>query len=87
MKVVIDISENDYWLACKYPDVLTSVYAHAIKNGTPLPKGHGDLIDADEVKKDHMRWLGYLDDDMILRLNLAVDKIQTIIEADNGETE
>ena len=40
MKIVIDISENDYWLACNHPEALIGVYAQAIKNGTPLPKGH-----------------------------------------------
>ena len=28
-----------------------SVIGNAIKNGTPLPKGHGRLIDADELSK------------------------------------
>ena len=51
MKVVIDISENDYWLACNYPDALIAVYAHAIKKGTPLPKGHGNLKDENEIKR------------------------------------
>lgn len=47
MKVVIDISENDYWLACNHPEALIGVYAQAIKKGVILPKGHGRLIDAD----------------------------------------
>lgn len=49
MKVVIDISENDYWLACNHPETLIGVYAQAIKNGTPLPKGHGRLGDLDRL--------------------------------------
>ena len=36
MKVVIDVSEQDYQLACNYPDALIATYAHAIKNGIPL---------------------------------------------------
>lgn len=55
----------------------------SIANGTVLPKGHGRLIDADKVKENHERWIGYLDEDMITRLNIAVDKhIPTVIEAD-----
>ena len=50
MKVVIDIPENDYKLACNYPDALIACYAHYIKAGVPLPKNHGRLIDADDVK-------------------------------------
>ena len=49
MKVVIDIPENDYKLACNYPDALISCYAHYIKAGVPLPKKHGRLIDADAL--------------------------------------
>ncbi len=49
MQVVIEISEQDYELACKWPDALIAVYAHAIKNGTPLLKGHGDLIDRNSI--------------------------------------
>ena len=49
MQIVIDIPEQDYELACKYPDVLFGSYGRAIAKGTPLPKGHGRLID-----KDHM---------------------------------
>lgn len=50
MKVVIDIPEDDYKLACNYPDALIACYAHYIKDGIPL-KGHGRLIDADALKK------------------------------------
>ena len=49
MKVVIDIPENDYWLACNYPDALISIYAHYIKKGVLLPEKHGDLIDRGEL--------------------------------------
>lgn len=86
MKVVIDITKQDYQLACKYPDVLTSVYAHAIKKGTPLPKGHGDLIDACE----EMRLMQSYDYDTYedyLRAFDMLDNAPTVIEADKGETE
>ena len=43
MQIVIDISENTYKATCTEsmlpPDVKNVV--NAIKNGTPLPKGHG----------------------------------------------
>lgn len=47
MKVIIDIPEDDYKLACNYPDALIECYAHYIKAGVPLPTPHGDLIDID----------------------------------------
>ena len=31
------------------------------------------LIDANAVKENHKRWIGYLDDDMIARMNFAID--------------
>ena len=49
MKIVIEIPEQIYenaknGLLCGSP-----ILTEAIKNGTPLPKGHGRLIDADDV--------------------------------------
>jgi hypothetical protein len=49
MQIVIDIPEEtyEYWKNHSHEYVL----AEAIKNGTPLPKGHGDLIDREELLK------------------------------------
>ena len=53
----------------------------AIKNGTPLPRGHGRLIDAEEVK----RKMGNLDGfGMIGR---CIDEFLTIIEPYKAESE
>lgn len=54
MKVVIDIPYNQYAKICA-GDFDTSVYfklnlRNAFRSGTLLPKGHGRLIDADELK-------------------------------------
>lgn len=93
MKLVIDIPEDVYKRTVFYRefknlnDCVTTI--KALENCTPLPKGHGRLIDADDVKENHRRWIGYLDEDMIARLNIAIDKhVPTIIEADkDGEQE
>lgn len=80
MKLVIDISGNDYWSACNHPEIFIGDYARAIKNGTPLPKGHGDLIDRKALIENGLR-KGFCD---------WYDEIKmadTIIEADKGETE
>ena len=85
MKVVIDIPENDYKLACNYPDALIACYAHYIKAGVPLPKKHGDLIDADELKKEFPK-----DEDWEYPVNTneyvceMIDKAKTVIEAEDG---
>lgn len=59
MKIVIDIPEDvkkafdeatkDDLYGCYYD--ANSVVGKAIKNGTPLPKGHGRLIDADALEE------------------------------------
>lgn len=52
MQIVINIDDEDYKRIQDIPDVfnsLTSRTYSAIKNGTPLPKGHGRLIDADDL--------------------------------------
>jgi hypothetical protein len=59
----------------------------AIANGTPLPKGHGRLIDVDELFLDIQT-----DEQMRLGEHLAwvkerIDNAQTIIEADRAESE
>lgn len=53
MKIVVDIPDEVY-------DRLKTLNSHGmatgatmyILNGTPLPKGHGDLIDRDELAND-----------------------------------
>lgn len=54
MKIVIDIPEEVHE-SCKaiYKTLINKeivdAYTYAIATGTPLPKGHGRLIDADAV--------------------------------------
>ena len=48
MKLVIDIHEKDYQSILNSGQVPYGVVC-AIMNGTPLPKGHGDLKDADRL--------------------------------------
>ena len=54
MKIIIDIPENYYNLACNYPDALTPCYARYIRNGKHLPKGEwlrmSDLSEKDDTR-------------------------------------
>jgi len=51
MKIVIDIPEEWFCrLQNEWGWALAENVREAIKNGTPLPKGHGPLIDADALK-------------------------------------
>lgn len=49
MKIVIDVPECFYEYCKAQPDA-TEIQL-VVKNGVPLPKGHGRLIDADEAIK------------------------------------
>lgn len=79
MQIVIEIDEEyyDYIKEHQYPEA--SIIFCAIKNGTPLPKGHGDLVDFDKLCEEY--WDGNY-------LEIHCDElasIQPIIEADKGE--
>ena len=85
MKLLIDIPEESYKATCNQcmlpPDVKNVV--QGIKNGTPLPKGHGRLKDIDKIEQ-----LLDLDkpNNMIAKsLKNLIDSVPTIIEADTGE--
>ena len=69
MKLIIDISEEDYKRVSAMVDM--------IRNGTPLPKGHGDLIDSNVLCEQYEKTNG--------DLYQALDLTPTIIEADKGE--
>jgi hypothetical protein len=57
--------------------------ADAIKNGTPLPKGHGRLIDADKLNREIYVIDSYSEEPVRQQISDA----PTIIEADKAETE
>ena len=48
IELVIKMSEEDYEKVIKYDDLSSHIYK-AIQNGTPLPKGHGRIIDESQV--------------------------------------
>ena len=85
MQIVIDISEktvneikgnamfNGMFVSTIPSEILWDVI-NAIVNGTPLPKGHGRLIDADDID-NHI--IGHVD----------TRNCPTIIEADTAESE
>ena len=51
MKIVIDIPEGALESVKRYYEQNQECYALCayVANGTPLPKGHGRLIDADDI--------------------------------------
>ena len=94
MQIVIDLPEDTYIATCNKsmlpPDVNNVV--NAIKCGTPLPEGHGRLIDADELERKMLAREEELGDDRAMwessAVSVALDMFaQTIIAADKVERE
>lgn len=83
MKLIVNIDEVMYKLikSEQYAGNNGADYsARAIQRGTPLPKGHGRLIDGTELKRKFIVY-GYDYGGDVL------DDMPTIIEADKAESE
>ena len=82
MEIVINIPDEIYntkvnlvnYFGC-YSDRLDNI----IYGGTPIPKGHGRLIDADDVYNALRPYVSFSD------LYDVLDEIPTIIEDNGGE--
>jgi hypothetical protein len=102
MKIVIDIPEED-WKFLKESDGCrwSGAIIEGIINGTPLPKGHGNLIqreDAETIfrnarmalyKQSRTEQIKDLQtrESMLLNAEQFVHLIKPIIEADKAESE
>ena len=92
MKIVIDIPEYNFERIRENYDALPEgsvVYAETyyIANGTPLPKGHGRLIDEQSVINSIANTNFWLSNDNWHELMKAISNTPTIIEADKAESE
>lgn len=104
MNIVIEISSYDKeWITNGYyiPEEINMRISEAIANSTPLPTGHGRLIDADELLKAIDTWdkFGYTetgcfvrepDNDYVPYIHYedvvkSVSGAETIISADKAE--
>lgn len=89
MKIVIDIPEGFYEEVRKDPSILAPPFlscerlGEIIANGTPLPKGHGRLIDADYLREDFKasKKISFAER---MDISCIVDHAPTIVEADGG---
>lgn len=88
MQIVIDISEKDYQ-ALKQGHV-PFIMLDTLMKGIPLPKGHGRLIDVNDLLDD----IDLEDNDYNRDVNTGeiitlenIDRIPTIIGADKKEGE
>ena len=89
MRIVIDIPDEHYKQICKNKE--DAIIAHdtcrRIAHGTPLPKGHGRLIDADKLEID-LEWLVKIEDEIkTFDVLDMVTSFPTTIEADKAKSE
>lgn len=93
MKIVIDIPDEQYKRICDHTDGVYDMISllTIIENGTPLPKGHGKLIDADKLIKKleataNIEWNKQVGSSKGLKdaIDIIDDDVPTIIEADKG---
>lgn len=89
MQIVIDmpeeVREHIFDLANDGNEIPLGINAHMVKaivNGTPLPKEHGKLIDADAfaIRGEYLEKL--YGSDFYWEFKKQLDKAPTIIEAD-----
>lgn len=82
---MIDIPEEMYINALNGYLCGSKTIVNAIKNGKPLPKGHGRLIDADAKNKELAdEYHGMISDESIkiYKIIQMLDDAPTIIDAD-----
>lgn len=84
MQIVIDIPEEMWeWLHNGFLDEDDGKHAiNAIIKGKPLPKGHGDLIDRDDLLADSYCIDDWSGNEINIVDVMTVKMADTIIEAD-----
>ena len=90
MQIVIDIDENLYTRLFdngvdNYDDA--EDMAKAIRKGIPIPKGHGDLIDRNDLLADSYCIDDWGGNEVNIVDVMTVKMADAIIEADKGEQE
>ena len=92
MEIVIKIPEDEYNIAKygQYGNINVDIVRKAIANGTPLPKGHGRLVDADALEKKMTEYintlpLAYDEAERIVLLMNHFDDAPTIIEGSENK--
>ncbi len=78
MQIIINIPKETYIHLLNGGSIGASLMIeNALKNGTPLPKGHGKIVDANRVLENGDNW----------EVETALMQTEAIIEADESEVE
>lgn len=85
MQIVIDIPEEDY-IRLRDEGMFGNVttFKRAVRESTPLPKGHGRLIDADKLEPRDISPEAWYSPMWGFEL-VDIEDAPTIIEADRAE--
>jgi hypothetical protein len=84
MQIVIDINDEIYKEILSGKDGLSNYVHGLIRIGTPLPQGHGRLIDADDIALIDEQF--YVPSDYYVAES-AINDAPTIVEADTESEE
>jgi hypothetical protein len=83
MQIVIDIPEGNYKAICETKNVWErepkQIIYLAIANGTPLPKGHGRILDEKDILDTENNDGGWYD---LVDMPEYIAGVKAIIEAD-----
>lgn len=82
MQIVINIDDRVYTNLMTENGWRGAELARIIKHGTPLPKGHGDLIDRDDLLADSYCIDDYAGNEVSIIDKTTVEMADAIIEAD-----
>ena len=85
MQIVIDIPEDYYKAIKEIPVEQSTADMIIIRYGTPLPKGHGRLIDANRLRSIYS--INRANFNTVVGIQKWIDDAPTIIEADKESEE
>lgn len=92
MQVVIEIPYGTYDAIQQglTNQVITNKLWESVKAGTPLPKGHGDLVDRDAINSSIYAELDSLSNkptyrELLDKFSMCLDTAPTIIEGSDSE--
>ena len=94
MQIVIDIPEDSYERVMNpdkfYRDIDGEKIRWAVYKGTPLPKGHGRLVEiTNQLEQELFTFTRYtgIDECPYESATLITDNAPTVLEADRGDTD
>ena len=82
MKLIIDIPEEYYKVIMEIPVNQSTADMLIIKTGTPLPKGHGRILDEKDILNIENNDGGWYD---LVDMPEYIAGVKAIIEADKAE--